>query len=247
MGSPLLPPTDEDEILSSLVARHLVMSPADTGGRSEPAEVATARRPRPRIETLADLIFGLSLAIDAIALLPTAAAATTPADMNSRIFIFAFTFLFLITAWMVYTTYMSVLPVDMMPVTFLNVVLLLLVALIPYLLNNVILGDNPEIRDYSSSLFALELAGILAILASFAHILGVADNRLVSPEGARLFRNGRNRLAILAVVMAISIAPPFWQVSLFGLQARIYMWSLPLISYWLGRAISPQSRTYRLS
>src|SRR5881296_1882543 len=215
MGSPLLPPTDEDEILSSLVARHLVMSPADTGGRSEPAEVATARRPRPRIETLADLIFGLSLAIDAIALLPTAAAATTPADMNSRIFIFAFTFLFLITAWMVYTTYMSVLPVDMMPVTFLNVVLLLLVALIPYLLNNV--------------------------------ILGVADNRLVSPEGARLFRNGRNRLAILAVVMAISIAPPFWQVSLFGLQARIYIWSLPLISYWLGRAISPQSRTYRFS
>src|SRR5438093_1174800 len=138
MRSPLLPPTDEDEILSSLVARHLVMSPADTGRRSEPAEVATARRPRPRIETLADLIFGLSLAIDAIALLPTAAAATTPADMNSRIFIFA-------------------------------------------------------------------------------------------------------------VVMAISIAPPFWQVSLFGLQARIYIWSLPLISYWLGRAISPQSRTYRFS
>src|SRR5439155_26051947 len=116
-----------------------------------------ARRPRPRIDSLADLIFCLSLAIDAIALRRTAAAATTPADMNSRIFIFAFTFLFLITAWMVYTSYMSVLPVDMMPVTFLSVVLLLLVALIPYLLNNVILGDNPEIRDYSSSLFALEL------------------------------------------------------------------------------------------
>ena len=245
MGSTLLPPTDEDEIVSSPLARHLAMSPADDGAHPEPFETAGQRRPRPRIETLADLIFGLSLAIDAIALLPT--SATTPADMNSRIFIFAFTFLFLITAWMVYTTYMSVLPVDMMPVTFLNVVLLLLVALIPYLLNNVVLGDTAEIRDYSSTLFALELSGILAILASFAHILGSVDNRLAPPEEARLFRNGRNRLAILAVVMAISIAPPFWQVALFGVQARIYIWTLPLISYWLGRAIRPQSRTYRVS
>jgi len=126
-------------------------------------------RPRPRIETLADLIFGVSLAIDSIALLPT--AATTIDQMNNRILIFAFAFLFLITAWLIYTTYMSVLPVDTLSVTFLNVALLLLVALIPYLLNNVVLGDTPELRDYSSSFFALDLSGILLILALFAHSL----------------------------------------------------------------------------
>jgi uncharacterized membrane protein len=222
----------------------LATPPAGSGG-SEQSEAGTPRRPRPRIETLADLIFGLSLAIDAIALLPS--SATTPGDMNSRILIFSFAFLFLITAWLLYTTSMSVLPVDTLSVTFLNVALLLLVALIPYLLNNVELGDNPAIRDYSSGLFALDLSGILGILAIFAHILGVEDNRLVPPEAAKLFRNGRNRMAVLAVLMAVSIAPPFWEATFLGIQARIYIWTVPLISYWLGRAIRPESRTYKPS
>src|SRR5207247_9393596 len=83
---------------------------------------------------------------------------------------------------------MSLLPVDARGVPFLTVSLLLLVALIPYLLNNVELGDNPAIRDYSSSLFALDLAGILAILAVFAHVLGTEKRALVPREEARLFR-----------------------------------------------------------
>ncbi|TLZ53298.1 MAG: hypothetical protein E6K17_09855 [Methanobacteriota archaeon] len=220
-------------------------SPPAGDGPPSPREGGTPGRPRPRIETLADLIFGLSLAIDAIALLPT--SATTPGDMDSRILVFSFAFLFLITAWLIYTTYTSVLPVDTLAVTFLNVALLLLVALIPYLLNSVELGDNAAIRDYSSSLFALDLSGILAILAILAHILGVEENRLVPPEAAKLFRNGRNRMIVLAILMAISIAPPFWEYTLLGVQARIYMWTVPLISYWVGRAVSPQSRTYKVS
>ena len=210
-----------------------------------PPESGERRRPRPRIESLADLIFGLSLAIDSIALLPT--AATTPGQMNSRILIFALAFLFLITAWMIYTTYMSVLPVDAAGVTLLNVVLLLLVALIPYLLNNVGLGDSPELQDYSSILFTLDLAGILIILAIFAHVIGNEEKGLVAPEVVHLFRNGRNRMLVLAVVTTVSILPAFWQIGFFGVPIRFYMWSLPLISYWVGRAIRPQSRTYRLS
>jgi uncharacterized membrane protein len=209
----------------------------------KPAEDGRERRPRPRIESLADLIFGLSLAIDSIALLPI--SAITPDEMNKRILIFAFAFLFLITAWMIYTTYMSVLPIDSLAVTFLNVALLLLVALIPYLLNNVI-GD-PGIRDYSSSLFALDLTGILVILAFFAHIISVEENRIVAPELARLFRNGRNRMAALAILTAISVAPIFWERDVLGLKVRILIWTFPLISYWVGRALRPQSRSYRLA
>src|SRR2546421_6391030 len=64
--------------------------PPLTGGESLERPGGNERRPRPRIESLADLIFGLSLAIDSIALLPT--SATKPGDMNSRILIFAFAF-----------------------------------------------------------------------------------------------------------------------------------------------------------
>ena len=83
--------------------------------------------PRPRIETLADLIFGLSLSIGSIALI------ANPPKKHRRdhthILAFAYTFFVLITAWLIYTTYMSALPIETRTVTFLNVGLLLLVAM----------------------------------------------------------------------------------------------------------------------
>ncbi len=212
-------------------------------GHESEADAGAHRRPRPRIETLADLIFGLSLGIDSIALIPS--STLTAFDMNVRILGFAFAFLFVITAWLIYSTYASVLPMEASFVTFLNVGLLLLVALIPYLLNSVII-DLDTIGNYSSSLFALDLTGILVILAIFAQILGREENHLIPHDSMPLFRSGRNRMAILAVLMVVSIAPPFWDIRFEGIPLRLYLWTLPLLSYWAGRAVRPESRTYRL-
>ena len=210
------------------------------------------RRPRPRIETLADLIFGLSLSIGAIGLI--AAAPTSLGELNSHILAFAFTFVVLITAWIIYTTYMSVLPAETRAFMFLNVALLLLVALVPYLLNAVELvnpslsaAQSSVLRDYSSTLFALDLAGILAILAAFAHVISSEEKRLVARELAELFRNARNRMIVLSALVVVSIAPPFWQWTLFDVPARLYVWYIPLVSYWVGRVVRPASRTYRTS
>ncbi len=227
------------------------MSSSPPGREDAPHHSEAKRHPRPRIETLADLIFGLSLSIGSIALLTN--APLNPGEINSHILAFTFTFLILITAWLIYTTYMSVLPVETRAVTFLNVILLLLVALVPYLLNTVEVSnpslsqqDIQNIRNYSSSLFALDLSGILIILAAFAHVLSLEENQLVAPETVRLFRNGRNRMTILAVLMAITIAPIFWDWTLLDVPLRLYMWYIPLVSYWLGRALRPETRTYRL-
>jgi len=211
-----------------------------------------SRAPRPRIETLADLIFALALSIGSIALI--ARSPTTAAEIGSHIAAFGYTFLILITAWIIYTTYMSVLPAETRSIMFLNVGLLLLVALVPYLLNSVELvnpnltpAQASDIRDYSSSLFALDLAGIMLILAGFAHVISIEEKALVEPRLAALFRNGRNRLIVLSLLMVVSVAPIFWQVTWFGVPVRLYVWYLPLISYWVGRAVSPESRTYRLT
>ena len=210
------------------------------------------RRPRPRIETLADLVFGLSLSIGAIGLI--ASSPTSQGEINTHIFAFGFTFLVLITAWIIYTTYMSVLPGELKAVTFLNVALLLLVALIPYLLNSVELAspllspaEASAIGAYASTLFTLDLSGILLILAAFAHVISLEEKKIVAPELAQLFRNGRNRMTILSFVTLISVAPPFWEWTLFGVPVRLYIWYLPLISYWVGRVVRPRSRTYRAS
>src|SRR2546422_5378599 len=210
------------------------------------------RRPRPRIETHPDPASGLALPIGAIGVI--ASAQTAQREINSHIYAFGFTFLVLITAWIIYTTYMSVLPGEVRAITFLNVALLLLVALIPYLLNSVELANpslNPAevsaIGAYASTLFALDLTGIMLILAAFAHVISIEERNLVAPELARLFRNGRNRLAILSLATAVSIAPQFWEWTLLGVPTRLYIWYLPLISYWVGRLVRPQSRTYRIS
>ena len=159
----------------------------------------------------------------------------------------------LITAWLIYTTQMSVLPVETRAVTFLNVGLLFLVAIIPYLLNGVevvnpkLLPDRVSaIQNYSSTLFALDLGGILLILATFAHVISLEEKKLVAPELVTLFRNGRNRMLILAVLTLVSIGPRFWQWTLLGVPIRLYLWYPPLISYWVGRAVRPDSRTYKL-
>jgi len=227
------------------------MEPHHPGEEKAPAQPGGRRRPRPRIESLADLIFGLSLSIGSIALLSSPPADTS--EINSHIAAFAFTFLILITAWLIYTTDMSVLPVETRAITFLNVVLLLLVALVPYLLNSVEVvnvslsaAQVSAVKDYSSTLFALDLSGILVILAVFAHIISVEEMGLVPLEVVTLFRNGRNRMSILAVLMAVSIAPPFWQITIGNVPLRIIFWYVPLISYWVGRALRPASRTYKL-
>ncbi|HWY27683.1 MAG TPA: hypothetical protein VNW25_00340 [Candidatus Sulfotelmatobacter sp.] len=208
-------------------------------------------RPRPRIETLADLVFGLSLSIGSIALI--ANPPRSSAEITTHILAFAYTFFVLITAWMIYTTYMSVLPIETRTVTFLNVGLLLLVAIVPYLLNGVEVvatglntTDVSAIQNYSSQLFALDLGGILIILATFAHVISLEEKNLVAPELVTLFRNGRNRMAILAILTLISVAPEFWEWTLLGVPIRRYLWYPPLISYWVGRAVRPDSRTYKV-
>ena len=209
-------------------------------------------RPRPRIETLADLVFGLSLSIGSIALI--ANPPKSAGEITTHILAFAYTFFVLITAWLIYTTYMSVLPVETRTVTFLNVGLLLLVAIVPYLLNGVEVANpllTPEevstIQNYSSTLFALDLGGILLILATFAHVISLEEKKLVAPELVTLFRSGRNRMAVLAVLTLISVAPEFWEWTLLGVPIRLYLWYPPLISYWVRRAVRPDSRTYKLA
>ena len=198
------------------------------------------------------MVFGLSLSIGSIALI--ANPPKSAGEITTHILAFAYTFFVLITAWLIYTTYMSVLPVETRTVTFLNVGLLLLVAIVPYLLNGVEVA-NPAlnadevsmIQNYSSTLFALDLGGILLILATFAHVISLEEKKLVAPELVTLFRNGRNRMAILAVLTLISGAPEFWEWTLLGVPVRLYLWYPPLISYWVGRAVRPDSRTYKLA
>lgn len=150
---------------------------------------------------------------------------------------------------MTYTYEMSVLPVETNFVIYLNVLMLILIAIIPYLLYNVefansalSMADSSAIRDYSSSLFAIDLAGILAILSTFSHVISIEEKHLVAPQVAKIFQTNRNVQAVLAVVVIASLAPIFWTTTLFGEPVRLYMWFIPVFSYWARRIRQPQNQ-----
>ena len=167
------------------------------------------RRPRPRLESLSDLIYGLSLSIGAISLVITNAQTSTVSDINRNVLEFLFVFLLLITSWIIYTSDMSVLPIETRLVTFLNVVLLILVAIFPYLFDQVISTFNPDsVQEYASILFTADLAGTLVIMATFAHIIAREEEHLVDGEIMIRFRRARDRMSVLTVVVLLSLAAP---------------------------------------
>src|SRR5216683_7535019 len=97
-----------------------------------------AQRPRPRIQSLSDLIFGLALSIGALNLITS--KPTDTSILFGSIATFGFSFLILIFVWFRYTEVMSVLPVETGRTRALNTAMLFLVAIEPYLFNQISFG-----------------------------------------------------------------------------------------------------------
>jgi uncharacterized membrane protein len=200
---------------------------------------ATPRRPRPRLETLSDLIYGLSLSIGAISLVISNSQSSSVGDINKNILEFLFVFLILITSWLIYTSDMSVLPIETRLVTFLNILLLMLVAIIPYLFDQAVSTFNSgSVQDYASILFTADLAGTLLIMTAFASIIASEEEHLVDSEIMLRFRRVRKILGFLSIVVLLSLAVPWsWLVS--GVQVRLLIWYVPIISFWIDRMRRP--------
>ena len=200
------------------------------------------RRPRPRLETLSDLIYGLSLSIGAISLVITNNQSSTTNDINRNILEFLFVFLILITSWIIYTSDMSVLPIETRFVTFLNIVLLVLVSIFPYLFDQAVSTFNVNgVQDYASMLFTGDYAATLLVMAVFAHIIAKEEEHLVDGEIMVRFRRARNRLSVLTVVVLLSIAVP-WDWLLIGIHVRLFIWILPIASFWFNRMTRTTTR-----
>src|SRR5467141_2202816 len=137
------------------------------------------RHARPRLETLSDLIYGLSLSIGAMSLVITNSTQSNAIDIDRNILQFLFVFLILITSWIIYTSDMSVLPIETRLVTLLNVVLLMLVAIFPYLFDQAVSAFNSSrVQNYASMLFTADYTGTLVIMAIFAHIIAQEEEHL---------------------------------------------------------------------
>jgi uncharacterized membrane protein len=187
------------------------------------------QRPRPRIESLTDLIFGLALSIGAVGLLNN--KPTGIADLILSVSLFLFSFLILISIWLRYTETMSVLPVETSGTRILNVFLLFFVALEPYLFN--LIGSQSFSTDVATVAYALDIGAIYAILASFNGILSSQERKLVAPPLMRKYHTTRNLQILVAGIFWISAFPPFFTIGLMiGGQTtplRFFLWALTFV------------------
>src|SRR5205807_779838 len=160
---------------------------SETKGRPQD----TVQRPRPRIQSLSDLIFGLALSIGALNLITS--KPTDTSILFGSIATFGFSFLILIFVWFRYTETMSVLPVETGRTRSLNTIMLFLVAIEPYLFNQLNFGFTPLTstslpQDVTSATYGLDLAAIWTILAGFTHVLTVEEKNLVAPDLVHKYR-----------------------------------------------------------
>ena len=190
--------------------------------------------PRSRIEGLSDLIFGLALSIGAISLIAQPPA--TPDDMNSRIITFIFNFVILISVWLQYTMIMSRLPVESGAVVLANIILLLLIILVAYLNIGIHyvkpplpIPANTPLSEYSSQLYAIDLAGMVGILAVLAHILTREEKHLVPQEYLSKVKVTRNLLIFFAVLFLFTALPQGWDWKVGEVPIRFLAWWIPLI------------------
>jgi len=193
--------------------------------------------PKPRIETLSDLIFGLALSVGAFSLISN--LPTDPEGIAIDVVLFGFSFLVLISVWMRYTAIMSVLPVENRTTILLNVALLFLVSIEPYAFNLVSLVGHfhvTELDNYASTLYSLDMAGLMMILAFFAHELTIEERGIVSPERAANYKWVRTILFVSTAVYFVTILPLFWTATLQELPLRFYFWVVALLISWLASA-----------
>lgn len=194
------------------------------------------KRPRPRIESLSDIIFGLALAISSIPLISRIPA--RPFGILIDIAEFGFSFLILISVWLGYTNIMSVLPLEDSTIVFLNIVLLFFVSIEPYLFYLNITFDllaHEQFLNYASVLYALDMTGLMLILALFTHELAKEEKGLVPKDSLARYKVARNRLFISAALFAVTVLPLFWTVRFLNSPIRFDFWFIPLILSSFGR------------
>ena len=175
--------------------------------------------PRPRIQTLSDLIFGLALSIGAIALLSQ--KPTNLLELGSLLLSFGFSFLILGSIWLRYTRIMSALPLQTGRMIGVNMLLLFLVSIEPYLFN--LIGSGAIDTGTITAVYAVDLGSMNLILASFTHALTIEEKSLISNSLVRTYRLQRNSTLITAAIFLVSAFPQLY-IMVFGFPLRFELW-----------------------
>ena len=200
--------------------------------------------PRPRIQTLSDLIFGLALSIGALSLLGGRPASLT--DLAGAVLGFGWAFVILALVWVRYTRIMSVLPLETSAMVGVNLLLLFLVSIEPYLYNLItnsfIVPGSSLGSDATTSLYAADMGAIFLVLAYFLFELSKEERGLLPKSLLRNYKLMAYAQVGGAGLFLASILPAFWSVGVLGVQARFVMWMGTFVVMVIRRGVEGRRR-----
>ena len=194
------------------------------------AEEKERATPKSRIETLSDLIFGLALSIGALTLI--GAAPSSFEKLLLSLAYYAFSFLILISVWYSYTRIMSDVRIETRRAVQLNILMLFLVSIEPFLFNELNAPNLPT--QYVSILYALDLGGLFMIQAALANSILQEKDR---PEKVIVhYKALRNAQIVGAAIFFVSMLPFFWTWMIpigSGISLRFIIWVGPIFTRFL--------------
>lgn len=114
----------------------------------------------------------------------------------------------------------------------LNIAILFLVSLEPYLFNLVNSAETILIFDFASVVYALDLSGLVAILGIFTHVLTIEERKLIPARLLGQQRRIRNAFLFSAFLFLISTFPQFLVWRFEGTPVRVFFWYVSLIVLW---------------
>ena len=210
-------------------------------------EKSQTQRPRPRIESLADLVFGLALSISAIILVGN--SPTTSAGLFEDITTFALNFLILISVWLNYTSVTSILPIENTRTVVLNCVLLFAVSIEPFLFNLLTIypqatGSRIYLLPTTSALYGLDIGGMMVILALFYLTLADEEKKLVPKGMLKEIKLRAITTFLSAVIFLLSALPIFNYLTISYTYVRTDLWFSTLVINW-GRRLYSRRRIGR--
>jgi uncharacterized membrane protein len=162
--------------------------------------------PRPRIQGLSDLIFGLALSISALTLIGQ--QPTNPQEFSFSLALYGFSFLIIIGLWQSYSSVTSLLSAESSMLVDLNVALLFLVSIEPYLFNELFSAKETMVVSISS-VYSMDLGAMFLILTFFLVSLTTEEKHLVPAALLGRYRLARNFTFVTALILMLSIIPYF--------------------------------------
>ena len=207
------------------------------------SEAQPESRPRPRIESLSDMIFGLALSVGAITLVGN--PPTTNAELENDILTFGFSFLILISVWMRYTSIMSVLPLENRRSITLNTVLLFTVSIEPFLFNLVRANSIPNpsgFPDTVSTALAVYLGVMMLILGFFTSVLADEQKKLLPKDLLRDYTYDAIWFYVSGALFIGSAFIPLSILGIGGIRLKFEIWIFPLITSLIRRRTKDATR-----